>query len=91
MSISSAVCTSASLLVPVHTTFPLLNSRKVAFASMSLYTRPGNCSGSYSVLSNANEIVFHVIEHGYSSEDEMLLFVSGLSSYSKNVPAPELK
>jgi len=51
----------------------------------------GELKASKSALSNANEIVFHVIEHGYSSEDEMLLFVSGLSSYSKNVPAPELK
>jgi len=42
-------------------------------------------------LNNANEIVFHVVEQGSASEDERFLFVSGLSSYSKNIPAPELK
>ena len=52
MSFSSASFTSASLFVPVHTIFPFENSRNVAFFSGSLYTRPGNCSGSYSVLSS---------------------------------------
>ena len=42
-------------------------------------------------LRNADEIVFHVIGQGPATDDERLLFVSGLSSYSKNVPAPELK
>src|SRR3989344_1140402 len=37
--------------VPVQTSFPLLKRRKVAFGSISLYTNPGNCSGSYSVFS----------------------------------------
>ena len=42
-------------------------------------------------LKNANEIVFHVIEQGSATEDERSLFLSGLSSYSKNVPAPEIR
>ena len=42
-------------------------------------------------LKGAGEIVFHVIWQGAASEDENALFVSGLSSYSKNVPFPELK
>jgi len=42
-------------------------------------------------LKGADEIVFHVVEQGPASEDERFLFVSGLSSYSKNVHAPELK
>lgn len=42
-------------------------------------------------LRGANEVVFHVIEQGAASDDERFLFISGLSSYSKNVPAPELK
>ena len=42
-------------------------------------------------LSSANEIIFHVVEQGAVTDDERFLFVSGLSSYSKNVPAPELK
>src|SRR3989338_1501565 len=37
--------------VPVHTSFPLLKRRNVAFGSANLYTSPGNCSGSYSVFS----------------------------------------
>ncbi|MEK6837203.1 MAG: hypothetical protein AABX69_01005, partial [Nanoarchaeota archaeon] len=42
-------------------------------------------------LSGATQLVFHVVEQGPASEDDRLLFISGLSSYSKNVPAPELK
>jgi len=42
-------------------------------------------------LKGADEAVFHVVEQGPASEDERFLFVSGLGSYSKNVPAPELK
>lgn len=42
-------------------------------------------------LTNANEVVFHIIEQGPATDDEKFLFVSGLSSYSKKVPAPELK
>lgn len=46
---------------------------------------------SKSELRNANEAVFHVIEQGAASENEKALFISGLSSYSRNVPAPELR
>ena len=35
-----------------------LDNKKVAFASFNLYTRPGNCSGSYSVFSNFIASVF---------------------------------
>ncbi|MBI2653999.1 hypothetical protein HYX02_04265 [Candidatus Woesearchaeota archaeon] len=42
-------------------------------------------------LKDAKEIVFHVIGQGIATEDEKALFVSGLESYSKNVPAPELR
>lgn len=51
----------------------------------------GDWKVSKSELKDANEIVFHVVEQGTASEDERLLFLSGLSSYSKNIPAPELK
>lgn len=51
----------------------------------------GNWSIGRSMLKSANEVVFHVIEQGPASDDDKFLFVSGLSSYSKNVPAPELK
>lgn len=42
-------------------------------------------------LKGANEIVFHVLEQGPASDDERFLFISGLSSYSKKIPLPELK
>ena len=42
-------------------------------------------------LIDANEIVFHVIEHDTATDDDRFLSVSGLSSYSEKVPAPELK
>ncbi len=42
-------------------------------------------------LKDANEIIFHVVEQGSATDDERFLFISGLSSYSKNVPAPELR
>ena len=51
----------------------------------------GNWNVNKDALKGANEIIFHVIEQGAASDDEKFLFVSGLSSYSKNVPAPELK
>src|SRR3989338_2170210 len=47
---SVASFTSCSVLVPVQTIFPLLKRRKVALVPLSLCTKPGNCSGSYSVL-----------------------------------------
>jgi len=85
---------------PQESQFPLKIADRDASYDVEVYVTDeesivagyiGELKASKSALSNANEIVFHVIEHGYSSEDEMLLFVSGLSSYSKNVPAPELK
>ena len=50
----------------------------------------GNWSVSRDVLGNANEIIFHVVEHEALSEDERTLFIASLSSYSKNVPKPEI-
>ena len=55
----------------------------------------GGYTGDWKVgknaLRSAEEIIFHVVEQGPASDDERLLFVQGLSSYSKNVPAPELR
>jgi len=42
-------------------------------------------------LKGANEIIFHAVEQGPASDDERFLFISGLSSYSKKIPSPELK
>ena len=42
-------------------------------------------------LTGAEEIVFHVVTQGPAAEDERALFISGLASYSKSVPGPELK
>jgi len=51
----------------------------------------GDWKVSKDALKGADEVVFHAIEQGPASDDDKFLFVSGLSSYSKNVPAPELK
>ncbi len=55
----------------------------------------GGYAGEWKVgkdsLKNAEEAVFHVIAQGPATDDERFLFVSGLPSYSKNVPQPELK
>ena len=50
-----------------------------------------NWTVSKDSLKDANEIIFHVVGQGPASEDERALFVSGLNSYSKNIPSPELK
>lgn len=42
-------------------------------------------------LKNADELIFHVVEQGAATDDERALFIAGLSSYSKDVPMPELK
>ncbi|MBI3027819.1 hypothetical protein HYY70_06945 [Candidatus Woesearchaeota archaeon] len=51
----------------------------------------GEWKAGKSALKESDEIVFHVIEQEHASDDERFLFISGLSSYSKRVPAPELK
>lgn len=43
------------------------------------------------MLKGASEIIFHVVELASATDDERALFIAGLSSYSKNVPAPELR
>ncbi len=51
----------------------------------------GDWQVSKEALKDADEIIFHVVEQGPASDDQRFLFISGLSSYSKNVPSPELK
>jgi len=48
---STACSTSEGLRAPVQTSFPLPNRRTTTFGSSMRYTRPGNCSGSYSTFS----------------------------------------
>ena len=86
---------------PKEADYPLLiPDSKDATYDVSIYVaNEENIVGGYigqwkvskDYLHNSNEVVFHVVEHEYSSEDETILFVSGLESYSKNVPGPELK
>ena len=42
-------------------------------------------------MENANEIVFHVLDQGFVSDDERFLFLTGLGSYSSKIPKPELR
>lgn len=86
---------------PNEADFPLkLAGGKDAAYDVSIYVINGeNIVGGYlgswkvskESLNGADEIVFHVIAQGDVTEDERLLFVSGLSSYSKKVPEPELR
>ncbi len=85
---------------PKEGNFPLKLLGKDATYEVTIYVTDdeniiagyvGDWKATKSDLENSNEIVFHAVEQGIASEDERFLFVSGLSSYSKNVPAPELK
>ncbi len=58
MSKSVASLTSCSVLVPVQTIFPLLKSKNVALVPFNLCTKPGNCSGSYSVFGSFRPSTF---------------------------------
>ena len=49
--------TSSIVFAPVQLAVPLLNNRVAVFGSFSLYTSPGNCSGSYSAFSNDCAII----------------------------------
>jgi len=46
---------------------------------------------SWSQLENSEQIIFHAMEHSTNDENERFLFIGSLSTYSGNVPAPELK
>jgi len=86
---------------PKDAEFPLaLLDNKDAVYEVTIYVANnesvlGGYIGNFSVnkndISGANQIIFHVIEQGAASDDERVLFMSGLSSYSRNVPTPELK
>ena len=86
---------------PKEAEFPLrLADGKDATYEVTIYVADeeniiGGYIGEWKVskgdLINANEAVFHVVEQGPASDDERFLFISGLSSYSKRVPAPELR
>ncbi|MEK6947487.1 MAG: hypothetical protein AABX32_07825, partial [Nanoarchaeota archaeon] len=86
---------------PKEGDFPLkLPSGKDVTYDVAIYLVDGdNLIGGYSgtwkvnkdELNNAQQAIFHVIYQGSATEDERALFISGMDSYSKNIPAPELK
>ena len=86
---------------PKESQFPLeLADGKDATYQVTIYVADeeniiGGYVGEWKVskdnLKNANQVVFHVAEQGPASDDEKLLFISGLSSYSKRLPVPELR
>ena len=52
----------------------------------------GTWNPSKDDIKGANEIVFHVIaQEPTAAEDDKVLLIAGLDSYSKNIPKPELK
>ena len=85
---------------PKETTFPLqIPSGTDAAYEVTIYLvneeeiiggYVGDWQVSRDALENSNEIIFHVIEQGQASEDDRFLFLSGLESYSQQVPAPEI-
>jgi len=100
--ISSNDSSYASFAVyPQNPEFPLtIPDGKDAAYDITIYVADGeNLAGGYigqwkvskSALSSASEVVFHVVSHDASSEDEQALFAAGLDSYSKKVPQPEMK
>ena len=86
---------------PKETQFPLmLPDSKDAIYEVTIYVfdeqnivavYAGNWTIAKEDLKNAQEVIFHVVEQGIATEDERALFVSGLESYSENIPAPELR
>ena len=86
---------------PQETEFPLkVLDGKDATYEVSIYlvdndSITGGYIGDWKIskdsLKNSDEVVFHVIEQDPANEDDRALFVSGLDSYSKKVPAPEIK
>jgi hypothetical protein len=85
---------------PKETSFPLALPSKDATYEVTIYLIDdediiGGYVGEWKVgkddLEEATEIIFHVITQGAASEDERAFFIAGLSSYSKQVPSPELK
>lgn len=51
----------------------------------------GEWKAGKDAVAGASQIVFHAVAQGPATEDEKALFAAGLGSYSKKVPAPELK
>jgi len=86
---------------PIDGNFPikLLADREHTY-DVTIYVVEGDdIAGGYKAewtvspgeLDNANEIVFHVLDQGFVSDDERFLFLTGLESYSSNIPKPEIK
>jgi hypothetical protein len=86
---------------PKENNFPLaIPDGKDATYQITIYLIDNqNLIGGYSadwkvsrdMLKGADEIIFHVVEQGPATDDERALFIAGLGSYSRNIPAPELK
>ena len=86
---------------PKENDFPLtIPDGKDATYEITIYLVDGqNLIGGYSsdwkvsreMLKGPQEIIFHAVELASATDDERALFIAGLSSYSKNVPAPELR
>lgn len=51
----------------------------------------GEWKASRKQLEGSQELVFHVIYQGAAEDEERAMFIAGLDSSSKKVPAPELK
>src|SRR3989344_678351 len=68
----TASLTLAIDLAPVQTIFPELNINADVFGSLIRMTRPGNCSGLYSVFGNASANLINGIS--FSREADATIF-----------------
>jgi hypothetical protein len=48
----TVLCISSAVFAPVQLALPLVKRRVAVFGFSSRYTKPGNCSGSYSTFSS---------------------------------------
>ncbi len=86
---------------PIEGNFPikLLGDRTHTY-EVTIYTVEGDdIAGGYKAewtvspdeLQGKNQIVFHVLDQGFVSDEERFLFLTGLESYSTKVSKPELR
>src|SRR6266704_5457125 len=78
---STAFSTSAGLRASVQTTLPLPNMWRSTFGSSMRYTRPGNCSGSYSTAPGPRVIATALRSSGAPRSDVATMFWTSISGF----------
>lgn len=86
---------------PTEENFPIkLPADKQHTYDVMIYLTDGdNLAGGYNAewtvtpeeLENSNQIVFHVLDQGFGSDEDKFLFFNQLKTYSNKIPKPEIK